>query len=176
MFVRRYVLSFGLAALMAFAVASPSFAYGKENYQVTFSGTGVTPSTIGLGFWGWCAFGQATAASPSGVPTAGNDGDCEFAEYVHTPGGSGWTCHVSLNLDQWNIGSNGDFFFSGTAAVSTGSLTPQEVGACLGFAGLPGPTFSGADSLLPAAVGHHNFGNIFGTTTGSFQEQVSLIP
>src|SRR5579859_3155650 len=169
MLFRRFLLSLGLAGLMALAVASPGFAYGQENYQVTFAGTGVNPSTgFGLGFWGWCAFGGGT--------TSGNTGDCQFAEYVHSPAGSGFTCHVSLDLSQWDIGSNGDFFFSGTANVSTGSLTSQQVAACVTFAGLPGPTFSNVDSLLPAAVGHHSFGNIFGTAIGGFQETVALIP
>ncbi|HEX8969819.1 MAG TPA: hypothetical protein VF937_18190 [Chloroflexota bacterium] len=125
----------------------------------------------------WCAFGSATATSPAGLPTAGNDGDCAFAEYVHTAAGSGWTCQINLDLTQWQIGPNGDFFFAGTATVNTGSLTPEQLAACLGFAGLPGTTFSTpVDSLLPALAGHHNFGNIFGTATGSFQEQVVLIP
>ena len=180
MLLRGSVLSLGLAALLTIAAVSPGFAYGVENYQVTFAGTGVTPGAVGLGFWGWCAFGSATATT-GGVPTAGTDGDCQFAEYVHPAGGGGFTCHVSLDLTQWQImfstnSHTNDFFFSGTATITDASLTPQQVGACLGFAGLPGTTFSNVDSELPAARGHHNFGNIFGTTNGEFQETVTLLP
>jgi len=46
------VLAIGLAALLAVSVASPAFAYGRENRQTAFAGTAVTPGGSSFGFWG----------------------------------------------------------------------------------------------------------------------------
>ncbi len=170
-FKSRLVLTFVTLVLLAGALAvalvsnthsRPALAYGKENWQVAFSGTGVFPSTgVSFGFWGWCAFG-------GGVPS-GNDGDCEFSQYAHLPAGSGFTCEVSLDITSWST-STGTFVVSGTATVHPTSLT----GPCLAL--FPGSaSFTGVDSMIPAAPGHYNLGGI-GGLRGELQIQVVQIP
>jgi len=168
MSLQRSVLGFGLAVLLAVSVASPAFAYGRENWQTTFAGTGVTPGatgTTGFGFWGWCTFG--------GGVTSGNNADCEFAQYTHgtTPS---FTCHESVNGTSWAVsGVTGDFvILAGTITVTPSSLTQ----ACLAL--FPGPgsttTIANVDTGIPARAGHYNFGSIFGAH-GEFQIQVTQI-
>ena len=162
----RTLLGLLAAALLVVAAATPALAYGAENWQVAFSGTGTAPGTgQGFGFWGWCAFG--------GGVTSGNNGDCEFAQYFHAPHGSGFTCQESLDITSWKIGSNGDFIITGTATVHPSDLTAP----CVAF--FPGPgltSFSGVDSLIPAKVGHSNFGSLGPGLVGTFQVQVTQIP
>ena len=159
---RGSVLGIGFAALLAISVASPAFAYGKENRQTTFAGTGVAPGTgSGFGFWGWCAFG--------GGVTSGNNGDCEFSQYVHGPSGS-VTCEVSLNISAWTRAS-GTFVITGTATAHPASSTA----ACVAI--FPGSTtFTGLDSGIPAAAGHYNLGGLGPGLVGEFQIQVTQVP
>src|SRR5258708_20348026 len=80
----RSFLGLLAAAMLGVLVATPALAYGAENYQVGFAGTGVAPGTgFGVGFWGWCAFGGGTGT----LPTSGTAGDCNYAFYVHTSSG-----------------------------------------------------------------------------------------
>jgi hypothetical protein len=132
-------------ALLAVAAAGPASAYGKANWQLTFAGTATFPSTgNGFGFWGWCDL--------AGGVVSGTSGDCEFAQYVHTPSGGGFTCHESLDLTAWT-GAGGTFVITGTATVNPASLT----GPCLSF--FPGSSpFTGVDTGFPAAPGHFNIG------------------
>ncbi len=163
-FVTLVVLAGALAlALVSTTHSRPALAYGKENWQIGFSGTGVNPGTgVGFGFWGWCALG--------GGVTSGNNGDCEFAQYAHASADSGVTCHESLDITSWNVGSNGDFFITGTATVNPTSVTVP----CLAiFPGLA--SFTGVDLGVPAAPGHYNLGGI-GGIRGEFQIQVTQIP
>src|SRR4029077_11525339 len=107
---RRAVLALTVVGLLAVAVvassASPALAYGKANWQVAINGTANFPSTgTAFGFWGWCEF--------AGGVTSGNDGDCQFAQYFHAPAGSGFTCHLSLNVTSWNA-SRGTFVITGS--------------------------------------------------------------
>jgi len=170
MSVSRSVLALLAVVVLVAAPASSAFAYGTENYQVTFSGTGTMPGSGGFGFWGWCAFGSATSFT-KGVPTAGTDGDCQFAQYGHAPGGGGFTCEESLDITSWSIGSNGDFVISGAVTVNPSAQTA----ACL--ASFPGSSpFTNVDSGLVAAPGHHNFGSLGPGLKGQFVEQVTLIP
>src|SRR5215469_10329139 len=82
----RPLLGILIAAMLVIFATTPVLAYGADNWQVGLSGTGVAPGTgQGFGFWGWCAFG--------GGVTSGNNGDCQFAQYLHGPAGSGFTCH-----------------------------------------------------------------------------------
>jgi hypothetical protein len=151
------------AALALFAV-TPAFAYGSnDTWQIGFSGTGVAPGTgQGFGFWGWCAF--------AGV-TSGTDGDCQLAQYVHGPAGSGFTCHESINVTAWDTSSGGTFVIeAATVTVNPSSLT----GACLSF--FPGPAGFPVDTGFPAAPGHYNFGSLGPGLRGSFQVQVTEIP
>jgi hypothetical protein len=136
----------GLVMAGATAVAAtPASAYGKANWQVTFAGTATAPSTgTAFGFWGWCDL--------AGGVSSGNAGDCEFAQYVHTPAGSGFTCHENLDLTAWS-GLTGTFVITGHATVTPAGLT----GPCLSL--FPGSSaFAGVDTGFPAAAGHYNIG------------------
>ena len=157
---RRLVAILLTVALAVFA-ATPALAYGKDNWQIGFSGTGVVPSTgQGFGFWGWCALG--------GGVTSGNDGDCQLAQYVHGPAGSGFTCHESIDITSWD-GSGGTFVIN----AATVTVTPSSfTGPCLAF--FPGPAGFPVDTGFPAATGHYNFGGI-GGVRGEFQVQVTQI-
>jgi hypothetical protein len=60
----RLLVAVLLVAAIAIFFARPAFAYGKDNWQLGFSGTGVIPGTgQGFGFWGWC-----TAQPVVGLP------------------------------------------------------------------------------------------------------------
>jgi hypothetical protein len=168
------MFSIGLGALLAISVASPSFAYGKENWQITFAGTGIQPTVGNFGFWGWCAL--------SGGVTSGNNGDCELAQYVHMPSSS-FTCEESVDVSGWHTGPGvfptGDFFFSGDVTVHPGTLSSAQLAECIGL--FPGSTpFSNVDTQIPAAAGHYNLNSlvpvVFGTSVGQFQIQVAQIP
>ena len=175
MSLRRSLLSIGVGALLAISIASPSFAYGKENWQTAFAGTAVSPGGTSFGFWGWCAF--------TGGVTSGNDADCQFAEYVHSGPLAGFTCQESLDINSWHIGASpapgipGDFIVSGTVTVNPSSLS----GPCIAF--FPGTkfmtgenTFADVDSGIPGMAGHFNLGAAtLGADIGEFQIQVTQI-
>jgi hypothetical protein len=174
---RRIVMVGGMVLLatgLMLASWSPALAYGKANWQVTFSGTGP-----GFGFWGWCDFAGATTWSPSGLPTSGTTGDCQFSEYLHMTSARG-TCEVSVDLADeagqpaWQVepsvvtGTN-DFFFSGTMKTHPVS----ETAFCENIPGSPpSTTFSNFDSFLPVHPGHLNASGFFGTTELQIQETV----
>ncbi len=154
---------FGLlvAAMLGVFATAPAQAYGAENWQLGFAGTGVAPSTgFGFGFWGWCTFG--------GGVTSGNNGDCQFAQYLHSPSG-GFTCQESIDVTSWDASGGTFVIIAATAKVNPASAT----GPCLAF--FPGPTGFPVDTMFPAAPGHFNFGT-FGTLKGEFQVQVTQIP
>lgn len=160
--VPRPLLAVLLGAAIALFAATPAFAYGNtDNWQIGFSGTGTAPSTgFGFGFWGWCAF--------AGI-TSGTDGDCQFAQYVHMPSGSGVTCHESIDVTSWD-GSGGTFVIE-TANVT---VTPASAtGPCLGI--FPGPAGFPVDTGFPHAPDHYNFGSLGPGLVGSFQVQVTEI-
>jgi hypothetical protein len=149
--------------LLGVFTASPASAYGKANWQVTFAGTATTPGNGGFGFWGWCDF--------AGGVTSGNSGDCQFAQYVHAPGGSGFTCHVSVDITSWtNAGPT--FVASGDARA-----TPAAVAApCLAF--FPGSaSFTNLDTGFPSAPGHYNLGSLgVPGAVGEFNMTVVQVP
>jgi len=172
-FKSRLVLTFVTLVLLAGALAvalvsnthsRPALAYGKENWQIAFSGTAVAPGTGGFGFWGWCALG--------GGVTSGTNGDCEFAQYAHAPAGSGFTCHESLDITSWDVsGLTHTFLITGTATVNPTSLTVP----CLTI--FPGSaSFTGVDLGVPAAPGHYNLGALVPGLRGTLQIQVTQIP
>jgi hypothetical protein len=151
-----------IAALLGVGATTPTRAYGHDNWQIGISATGVASGTgTGLGFWGWFAFG--------GGVTSGNTGDGQFAQYVHDPAGSGFTCHISLDITSWTV-TNGTFFITGTA-----SATPAaETTPCLAF--FPGSSnFASVNTLIPAAPGHYDLGGLGPGLTGEFQIQVSQV-
>ena len=166
---RRAALLLLVAGLLAVAVvassASPALAYGKANWQVAINGTATFPGTgTGFGFWGWCEF--------AGGVTSGNDGDCEFAQYFHAPAGSGFTCHLSLDVSNWNA-TGGTFVITGTASVNPTRLT----GPCVEF--FPGvANFSGVDTEIPAAAGQYHPGvsALAPGAVGEFNITVAQIP
>ncbi len=172
-FKSRLVLTFVTLVLLAGALAvalvinthsHPALAYGKENWQIGFAGTGVAPGTgQGFGFWGWCAFG--------GGVTSGTNGNCQISQYFHAPAGSGLTCEESLAITSWDVGSNGDFFITGTATVNPASATVPCLASFPPFSA----SFTGVDSMIPAAPGHFNLG-AFAGTRGELQIQVTQIP
>ncbi len=157
-----------LAGALAVSLASitharPALAYGKENWQIGFAGTGVVPGTgVGFGFWGWCAFG--------GGVNSGNDGDCQISQYVHAPAGSGLTCEESLDITAWDR-SGPTFLITGTATVHPASATVP----CLAFFPPFSASFTNVDSMIPSAPGHYNLG-AFAGTRGELQIQVTQIP
>jgi hypothetical protein len=157
----RSLLGLVVAAMLGVFAAAPAAAYGAENWQLGFAGTGVAPTTgFGFGFWGWCAFG--------GGVTSGNTGDCQVSQYIHTPSGR-VDCEQSINITSWDR-SGGTFVFSGTTTTNPASAT-----ALCPFAGGLPPTFSGFNPGIPAAAGHYNFGTFDGLV-GEFQLQLTQIP
>jgi hypothetical protein len=173
-YASRFVIGLLSAALLAVSAASPAFAdYGFSNWQTTFAGTGVIAGTgQSFGFWGWCAF--------SGGVTSGNGGECEFAQYFHSPSG-GFTCHEEVDIDSWTIapgtigGAPGGppantFHITGTAQVTPSGATVP----CLSvFPG--GASFTNVDSGIPAAPGHYNVGGLGPGLKGEFQLQVTQV-
>ena len=167
---------------IALAASPSASAYGSANWQLTFSGTGVFPTTgIGFGFWGWCDLAGGTTFNSAGQATSGTSGDCQFAEYSHNlPGFPSGTCGISFNLTPedgapaWQEGSFvtfypgfRDWFFSGTQLIHPANLTS----ICEQFLGVsPTPTFSDFDAVLPVVVGHANLSGAFGTTELQIQE------
>jgi hypothetical protein len=161
--VSRLLLGGLVAAIIGAVAAAPALAYGSnDTWQTTFAGTLTSPGAGGFGFWGWCAF--------AGV-SSGTDGDCQFAEYVHSTSGGGFTCQESVNISQWDISSTtGDFeILKANFTVNPSSLT----GPCLFL--FPGPNGLPVDSGVPAAPGHYNLNALFGRP-GELQLQVTEVP
>jgi hypothetical protein len=120
--MKRKSLSVGslvvaLTLLSSFALVPAATAYGKSNWQVTFSGNcnnrtvcGFTDPNTGQfysitgGFWGWCAFG--------GGIQSGNNADCQAETYSFVRGGVSLPCpivcgdpqHNSVSGSSWIIG------------------------------------------------------------------------
>jgi hypothetical protein len=171
----RSVLGLLVAAMLGVSAASPALAYGAENWQIGFAGTAVAPGTgFGFGFWGWCTFG--------GGVFSGNTGDCQFAQYVHTSSGSGFTCHESLDITSWDVTSGPppnfpfpNFTITGTATITPTSLTTPCLALFPGSSFLTGVNgFAGAPTGIPAAAAHYNLNGVLGLT-GEFQIQVTQI-
>src|SRR6266536_267698 len=160
----RFFIGLVLAAMLAVSAVTPAFAdYGFANWQTTFAGTGVDPTTgQSFGFWGWCAF--------SGGVTSGNGGECEFAQYFHSTTLGSFTCHEEVDLDSWHIAPsptlNGlpGFFITGSAKVTPSGATVP----CLAV--FPGSAeFTNVDSGIPALPGHFNIGGLGPGLRGEFQ-------
>jgi hypothetical protein len=152
-------------ATLAVVAATPASAYGKANWQLTFAGTATFPGTgNGFGFWGWCDL--------AGGVVSGTTGDCQFAQYGHTPAGSGFTCQESLDLTAWTR-ETGTFVITGTATVNPAALTEP----CLAF--FPGSSpFTGVDTGFPAAPGHYDIGvgALAPGAVGEFNVTVTEVP
>ena len=166
----RSFLGLVVAAVLGVLVTTPALAYGAENYQVGFAGTGVAPGTgFGTGFWGWCAFGGGTGT----LPSSGTTGDCNYALYIHTSSGD-VTCEQSVDVTSWTIkaGATGlpDFFATGTATVH-----PSSAAICFGlFPGVFPSSFTDFDTLIPGVPGHYHLNGFMGFV--ELQIQVTAIP
>lgn len=142
------------AATVVLVGAGPAQAYGRATWQVTFNGTAVQPGVGGFGFWGWCDF--------AGGLTSGNSADCEYAQYLHAPGGN-LTCHDSLDITSWAISrTNDDFLVTGTATIKPAAVAD----ACLTYPLFPNSfSFTDADTEIPAFLpsgGHATLGQLLG--------------
>jgi hypothetical protein len=179
--LRQVLILMSVLAVLATAVvavsASSALAYGKANWQTTLVGTFNFPATgYSFGFWGWCDF--------AGGVTSGDSADCELAEYMHAPAGSGWTCHLSVDGTSWDQSASafgGDtFHISGSAVVRPGNLTDDQKKACVAFftSGDGSTTFQDVDTFIPAAPGHYNIGPkaIDPGAVGAFNFTVKQIP
>ncbi len=166
----RFSIGLVFAAMLAVSAVTPAFAdYGFANWQVTFAGTGVDPTTHqGFGFWGWCAF--------SGGVSSGNGGECQVTQYFHSTTLGRFTCHEEIDIDSWRIapspmvGGLPGFFITGSVQVSPTSVT----GPCLAF--FPGSASPvNLDTGIPAVPGHFNVGGLGPGLRGEFQIQVTLV-
>jgi hypothetical protein len=168
----------GLLVVAAVASAPGASAYGKANWQTTLVGTFNIPATgTSEGFWGWCDFAGGVAS--------GDSADCQIAEYFHSPAGSGWTCQLSIDANNWyqsNTGNGFDFHVSGSAVVHPSNLTDADKAACVNFFTNEGgsTTFADVDTFIPAFPGHYNLGFlvpiIFPGAVGAFNFTVKQIP
>lgn len=179
--LRRVLLMPSVVVVLAGAVAAvsaaPARAYGKATWQTALTGTFNFPTTgSSLGFWGWCDF--------AGGVTSGNDADCEIAEYMHAPAGSGWTCELSVDATSWDqsidIFGFDTFHISGSAVVHPANLTDDQKRACVAFftLGDGSTTFTDVDTFIPAAAGHYNIdpGSVIPGAVGEFNFTVKQIP
>lgn len=176
---RATALAAVLVCVALAATASPALGYGKATWQTALTGTFVFPTSgVGLGFWGWCDFG-------GGTQTAGTDADCQLAEYLHLPSGSGWTCQLSVDGTSWYANqTTGTFHMDGSLAVH-GHLTPDQADVCVGFyvfgdtIPYSGRSFTDVETFIPSAAGHYAIppSVIFGPgVVGEFNFTVALNP
>jgi hypothetical protein len=154
------LIAIGVGLLAATPMSAGAYGAGPANWQVGFAGTAVLPGTgQSFGFWGWCEF--------SGGVAAGNSGDCQVSQYVHSPTFS-VNCEQSINVTAWT--GIGTFRISGTSTTHPASAT----GTCVAAGGVP-PVFATFDTHIPASGGHYNLNGVFGTP-GELQIQVTQIP
>jgi len=185
---RRLLVVASLVAVVVCVVvaasAMPAFGYGKATWQATLNGTFVNPGTgTSEGFWGWCDFVGSNSVS------SGDDADCQLAEYLHLPGGAGWTCQLAISGTSWDQSVQNfpfpTFHMSGSLVVH-GHLTPTQQDDCVGFFVSGDPTFAysartftNVDTFIPAAAGHYDFKDFvpfFGFSVGEFSFTVTQIP
>ena len=160
--MRKLLLTIALGIGLLIATSSSVGAYGggPANWQIGFAGTAVFPTTgVGFGFWGWCEF--------TGGVVAGNSGDCQVSQYVHSPSGN-VNCEQSINVNAWTAAS-GTFVISETSTThpSTATFT------CLAAGGVP-PADPAFDTHIPAFPGHYNLNGVF-FSPGELQIQVTEI-
>lgn len=167
------LLTATLGVAGVFAAASAQ-AYGPENYQQTFAGTGYVPGGPSIGFWGWCAYGGGTGS----LPGSGTTADCSYAYYIHASTGK-VTCHQRVDASSWAIKPSSvlpfsDFFLTGTATAD-----PRNAAGCFSlFPGVFPPSFTDYDTLLPAVLGHSSLNGVslIGVTWTELQFQLTAIP
>lgn len=158
------LVAFVPLVLLAFAgfASAPAHAYGAAQWQVTFSFTCNASACAGLGFWGWCDFGN-------------NGSDCQITNYnfkgaFGIPAFSAF--HISQDIQSWHIATgsfglpagmpsffadSGTVVFSGPGAVALGLPTNTRIPFVpLCSHGL----FFLCDTGIPAVAGHFTLNTI----------------
>lgn len=118
--------------------------------------------------------------------TSGDDADCQIAEYMHSPSGTGWTCELSIEGTSWDQ-SVGFFFpfatfhMTGSLVVHPRNLTAEQKRDCVDFftGSVDGSTtFIDVETFIPAASGHYDFSDFvtFLGAVGEFNFTVKQIP
>src|SRR5712692_11528437 len=179
--------------LLVFAafVATPALAYGRAQWEVTFSFTCSAQPCAGLGFWGWCDFGGSAADGLSGT-----SGDCQITNY-NFDGAFGipvfGTFHISQDIHSWHIATGAVDLPPGMPGFFADSGTVVFTGAGAGGLGLPTNTrinflplcshglFFLCDTGIPGVAGHFTLSTIplFGLSQqpgANYQVQVAQIP
>src|SRR5712692_8382183 len=158
--------------LLVFAafVATPALAYGRAQWEVTFSFTCNASSCAGLGFWGWCDFGGSAADGLSGT-----SGDCQITNYNFN-GALGIPTfgpfHINQDIHSWHVATGSLDLPPGMPGFFADSGTVVFTGAGAGALGLPTNTridfvplcshglFFLCDTGIPAAAGHFTLSTI----------------
>ncbi len=180
--------------LLVFAafVATPALAYGRAQWEVTFSFTCNAQPCAGFGFWGWCDFGGSAADGLSGT-----SGDCQITNY-NFKGAFGIPVfapfHINQDIHSWHIATGSVDLPQGMKGFFADSGTVVFTGTGAGALGLPTNTrinfvplctpqalFFLCDTGIPAAPGHYTLNTIplFGLSQQPgihYEIQVNQIP
>src|SRR5712691_6119984 len=110
------IISISLMAFSTITLVPIVNAYGKEQWQTTFSGNCNAPAVPcpsfppgRIGFWGWCTFGGGPAGDqPPG--TEGVNGDCQFTVYISSSTtGPTIPVHIHQDITGWLIVTGSTF-------------------------------------------------------------------
>ncbi len=147
----------------------PVHAYGREQWETTFSFNCNHPVSFcqGFGFWGWCAFG---GSAPDGF--SGTKGDCQFTLYNRN-GKLGFPAfgptHFGVDYNYWVIHTgSSDLPTSLVSFFGTGTFTARGPGASVLFPSAsfpiafacPSVPFFLCDTGIPAVPGHYTWSQI----------------
>jgi hypothetical protein len=161
-----------LALLSSLALIPAANAYGKSNWQATFSGNCNNATHCGgttSGFWGWCSFGGGTS-------TGGNNADCESSNYAHgslcatLPPPGCIDVHISISGSAWDIepslfapGVN-DFFITAGYQTISGPTIVQALAQ--GLLNLPVPPCSIKGESITCPISVFELAGIYSPDTG----------
>ena len=167
------VLLILLASLPLLAIVTiPAHAYGREQWQTTFSFNCNASISFcsGFGFWGWCAFG---GSAPDGL--SGSTGDCQITLYNFN-GKLGEPAygptHLTVDYSHWFITTGSMGFPTRPDLVSfwgTGTVSAVGPGTSVLFPGASFPVAFGCpsgalfflcDTGIPAVPGHYTWSEI----------------
>ena len=164
--------AFAPLVLLAFTTfaTTPANAYGRAQWEVTFSFTCSTSPCAGFGFWGWCDFGASAADGQSGT-----SGDCQITNYNFN-GAFGIPAfgpfHINQDIHQWHIATGSQDLPPNTPGFFATAGTVEFTGPGTGDVGLPAQTpidfvplcshglFFLCDTGIPATAGHFTLSNI----------------
>jgi hypothetical protein len=160
---------------MALSLAPTAHAYGKDQWQIGFSGNfHIVGTSVNSGFWGWCAFGGSDGGSAVG--TVGTTADCQITTYF----GPGTSFHISYDVTGWIIQSGSpivfppgapDFLFTSGTLELSGPGAPLPTGVPIPIPN-PCPAFI-CDTGIPAIPGHFSF---HPSPAAEFNIQVTKLP